>query len=136
MTTIFLTCVKTKRGHACRAEQMYCSTYFHAMIGFAKSLHPDHIYILSAKYGLLELQDWISPYELALKNMSTRERREWAGKVIRQMKAKNINFQDRTVFLGGKEYRQYLINLFPNAIVPLDGMGFGTQIQWLKRHTR
>jgi hypothetical protein len=51
---VLLSCVKSKRATRCRAGDMYTSPLFQKMMAYAKSLHPKHVFILSAKYGLLD----------------------------------------------------------------------------------
>jgi hypothetical protein len=48
-----LSCVKSKRSHRCRAADMYISPLFQKMMAYAEGLNPKGIFILSAKYGLL-----------------------------------------------------------------------------------
>ena len=66
---VFLSCGKTKAKHTCKACEMYQGDLFKKSFEYAKKLNPRKIYILSAKYKLLELDDIISPYELTLKKV-------------------------------------------------------------------
>lgn len=52
------------------AKDMYVSDLFKKSLEYARRLNPAKIYILSAKYGLLELDDMIEPYEITLNEMS------------------------------------------------------------------
>jgi hypothetical protein len=45
----------------------YVHALFQKMMAYAHSLKPKSIFILSAKYGLLSLDDTIDPYEQTLK---------------------------------------------------------------------
>lgn len=67
---VFLSCGKTKAKHTCKACEMYQGDLFKKSFEYAKKLNPRKIYILSAKYKLLELDDIISPYELTLNTMN------------------------------------------------------------------
>ena len=58
------------------------STLFKLNLKYANSLSPDDIYILSAKHGLLDLEQEIEPYELTLNNMGAAETRKWANHVL------------------------------------------------------
>ncbi len=53
---------------------------------YAEALKPDHIFILSAKDGLLEPYRKVSPYGETLNDMGVRDRRKWAGRVLDQIK--------------------------------------------------
>jgi cytoplasmic iron level regulating protein YaaA (DUF328/UPF0246 family) len=74
---VLLSCVKSKRDHRCRARDMYTSPLFQKMMAYAERLHPTRLFIMSAKYGLLNPDDFIDPYELTLKKMNTVERHAW-----------------------------------------------------------
>ena len=132
---VFLSCVKTKQDHRCRAEDMYISPLFKLSLSYARSLDPRRIFILSAKYGLLELNDIIDPYELTLNHMGERERKRWAYDICMELERKGIRYTEKAVFLCGINYRKYLMVKFPDHEVPLEGLGMGKQIQFLKRRT-
>lgn len=76
----FISCVKTKQN---KAQDMYISDLFKKSLKYAKQ-HADKIYILSAKYGLLKLDEIIYPYEKTLNGLSEYEKKEWAYKVFKQ----------------------------------------------------
>ena len=75
---VFISCVKTKLPYEEMAKNLYCSNYFKTCYRYAQFLNPAHIYILSAKYGLLEPEDVICPYEMTLNNFSLEQKKEWA----------------------------------------------------------
>ncbi len=101
-------------------------------LAFAHSLHPNKIFILSAKYGLVDLGRELGPYEQTLNTMSSYEIKNWAKKVKEQMGGK-INFEkDEVVFLTGEKYRKYLLPFFQKATIPLKGLSIGKQLQYLK----
>ncbi len=100
---------------------------------YAESLKPDAIYILSAKYGLVDPEQVIPPYNETLNTMKSGQVKDWALDVIDQMEGK-INFQkDEIIFLAGERYRKFLQPLCRNASVPLEGLGIGKQLSWLKK---
>lgn len=133
---VFLSCVKTKADRQCKAEDMYISDLFKKSLEYAKSLKPKAIYILSAKYGVLELNDIITPYEVTLNSMNEKQRKIWAYKVIQQCIEKNINLQEKAIFLCGTNYRKYVMTKFPNAEAPLQKLSIGKQLQFLKNNTK
>ena len=129
---IFLSCTKKKASHRCKAEEMYSeSSLFSKALEYAKSLNPDHIYILSAKHHLLPLNKEIEPYNLTLKDFSAEERKNWTEKVLKQLKDKNINFNAKTLFLCGECYIEYLKEYFPDSKSLFDGKGIGEIMHWL-----
>lgn len=132
---VFLSCVKSKQNKACEAQNMYTSDLFKKSLAFAKTLKPNNIYILSAKYGLLKLTDTIAPYNLTLNNMSEKSRKAWAYKVYNQCVQEGIDFNEEAVFLCGLNYRKYLITKFKNAKAPLKNLGIGKQLAFYKERT-
>jgi len=94
-------------------------------------LYPKRLFILSAKYGLLSPDDLIEPYELTLKKMKTAERRAWAQKVLATLRQNCDLDTDQFVFLAGVPYRENLVPHIRHYTVPMEGMDFGIQLQWL-----
>ena len=91
---VFLSCVKLKRNSPCKARNMYISDLFQKSLAYAMQLNPRNIYILSAKYGLLGLDDYIEPYNQTLNDMHEDERKRWAYKVCKQCKSKGISYNE------------------------------------------
>ena len=130
---VFISCVKSKKNKPSKASELYTSTLFKYSLRYALSLTKrDKIFILSAKYGLVKLDDIIQPYELSLKNMNKRQRKEWAYKVYKQLVREGIDFNEEAIFLCGKKYREFLITKFTNAKAPLKDLRFGKQLEFYK----
>jgi cytoplasmic iron level regulating protein YaaA (DUF328/UPF0246 family) len=131
---VFISCTKKKANASCKAKDMYSeSQWFRLALQYAMQLNPTHIYILSAKYGLLELDDVICPYEKTLIHQNDKEVKKWSKMVIEQIKKKNINQRDTAVFLCGKPYRKYLKSCFVNPIAPCEYLRFGKQMAFFKK---
>lgn len=130
---IFISCVSQKRNVSCKAEEMYISELFKKSLSYAKTLN-GHIRILSAKYKVLELDDIIEPYNLTLNEMSEKDKRNWAKEVINQLQEKNVDFNEKTIFLVGNNYRKYLLRYFSDYEIPLEGLPIGMQLSWYKSH--
>ena len=64
----FLSCGKDKAKLPCKASEMYLSLLFKKSLLFAEQFNKP-IYILSAKYHLISINTFISPYELTLNDM-------------------------------------------------------------------
>lgn len=75
---ILISCVSKKLDRTTTAETIYTSALFKKNLTYAKSLNPNEIFILSAKYGLLKLTDEIEPYDKTLNKMGVKERKEWS----------------------------------------------------------
>ena len=129
---VLLSCVKSKRDQRCRAADMYTSPLFQKMMAYSQSLKPKRILILSAKYGLLSPEDTIEPYEQTLKTMKAGERRAWAQGVLSALRQNCDLDTDDFVFLAGDAYRQNLVPHIRHYTVPMEGLAFGKQLQWLE----
>lgn len=129
---VLIGCVKQKRSQKCKARDLYISDYFKKNLGFAQTLNPDEIFILSAKYGVVALDDEIEPYEKTLNNMPAQEIRQWATRVLEQLAEKTDLTNDRFIFLAGAKYRKYLIPHMTHVEVPLEGLRIGEQLHKLR----
>jgi cytoplasmic iron level regulating protein YaaA (DUF328/UPF0246 family) len=118
---------------AAAAKDLYTSSLFKKMLAYAESLRPRRIYILSARYGLLHLHDVIEPYEQTLKTMTARDRSFWAEKVLKKLNQEADLQKDTFVFLAGVPYRENLLPHIKHYSVPMEGLAFGRQLQWLDR---
>lgn len=84
----FISCVKTKRPGAWPAQELYCSTWFKAALGYAAH-HSDPWFILSARYGLLRETQRVESYEETLKGMPFSRRRLYRRSVPAQRTCKD-----------------------------------------------
>jgi len=101
--------------------------------------HADQVYILSAKYGLVTLDQQLEPYEQTLKQMPIQERRAWAERVFQQIQARlgpdlsQFTFE----FHAGTEYRRHLAPLLTQAgarcTCPVEGLGIGERMNYYDR---
>ena len=129
---ILISCVSKKLPRRAKAKDLYISTLFKLNLKYAEKLKPDAIYILSAKYGLLSLNQEIEPYEQTLNDMRSGEIKQWASQVLEQMKDVCSIDETEFIFLAGDKYRKYLLPHIKNAKVPLEGLRIGEQLQKLK----
>lgn len=118
-----------------KAKDLYISPLFTGNLRYARSLKPDSIFILSAKYGLLELDKVVEPYNTTLKDMSSVQVKAWADKVVEQLKAQADLQRDHFILLAGEKYRKYLVPHLAFYEVPLQGMPIGKQLQYLASQT-
>lgn len=116
-----------------RRRDLYVSTLFRSNLAYARQMNADQIHILSAKYGLLELDQVVPPYEMTLNTMSEAEKKAWSSRVLDSLRQKADLKADLFVFLAGVNYRKYLIPAITHYQVPLEGLSFGQQLQELKR---
>ena len=135
-TVHLVSCVKKKRPKCSRAKDLYVSDWFIKARRFVESTGCPWR-ILSAKYGLVSLEQVIAPYEKTLKAMPAPERLQWAKNVEAQI-AKSLPDVERVVFLAGQPYREYLAARLErrgiDVEVPMEGLRMGEQLSWLGRH--
>jgi hypothetical protein len=133
-TIVLLSCVLTKLSHPAPAKELYDSPLFHKSLAYAMSLHPDAIYILSAKHYLLPLNKVISPYNKTLLDMPVDQVREWAAHTL-SMLAKVSDFDnDNFIILAGDKYRKFIEPELAHSTAPLEGLRIGEQLQWYTKH--
>ena len=133
---VLISCVSQKLNHASKAKDMYISTLFRGCLAYAHSLNPDRVYILSAKYGLLDLEREIEPYELTLNKMRDAEIRQWAGGVLADLEKASDLKNDEFIFLAGERYRKHIAPHMSRYSVPMKGLGIGRQLKFLKEHNK
>lgn len=135
---VFISCGKEKQNHRCKAKDLYTGVYFEALWNYGESLNADNIYILSGKHHVLEPNQEVDPYNVYLGDFSAEQREEWARKTIKKMKEMNIDFNAKTYFLASKDYCEYLVDSFPNAVCPFDKpsiKGMGDIMSYCVKHT-
>jgi len=130
---VLLSCVSKKRQHRTKAGDLYISPLFRFALQYARNQNPDAIFILSAKYGLLDLDTEIEPYDITLNKMTSAQRKEWANEVVVQLKEKTDVNDDHFIFLAGQNYRENLTSHIKHREIPMEGLGIGKQLQFLKR---
>lgn len=133
---VLISCVSKKLNHKSLAQNLYTSSLFKKNLQYAKSLNPDKIFILSAKYGLLKLNEEIEPYNKTLNEMSSSEIKEWSSSVLNQLKKLVDIENDEFIFLAGNNYRKFLIPHIKHYNIPMLGLGIGKQLQWLSERIK
>lgn len=124
----FIACSKRKRRVPDKARKFYQGSLFKKALRYCEARFA-RVYILSGKYGLVELDEIISPYEKTLNRMGLAERKKWAEMVKGQLKEKNIS--GSFWFFTGMRYCEFFI-----GEKPLFGLSFGRQLQWFNKQER
>jgi len=127
------------------AGSLYTGGLFKKSLLFARQ-RCQRVYIVSAEYGLLELDDPVETYDTALGDLCRGERHAWAIRAVRKLRDKMGDRPDRNgppafqvVILAGAEYADLLHeelqwNRIPSCR-PLNGLPLGRRLQRLSRHT-
>lgn len=132
---VLISCVSAKLSRRSKVRDLYISTLFKLNLKYAEKLRPDKIYILSAKHGLLSLNDEISPYNQTLNEMTALEVKSWASEVLRQLRRVSNIENTKYIFLAGDRYRKYLLPALEDYTIPLQGLRIGEQLSKLKELT-
>lgn len=122
-------CGKKKRLGRWPAGILYLGCYHRFCLAYAKTLvTEERIFILSAKCGLLALEDQVDSYDLKMgqKGSVTRDR------VAEQAKERGVKDEHCLIIAGGK-YRTICVSVFKDHQSLLEGLGgIGKQLKWLK----
>ena len=131
MNVVLISCVGKKKSCKCKAKDLYDSTWFRYAWSYAQSLHPDKVFILSAKYGLVDPEAEIEPYEDTLNTKSNHEIRAWAASLLTSLCDRTDIAKDTFIILAGEKYRTYLVGHLPYHDIPMKGLRIGQQLKWL-----
>jgi cytoplasmic iron level regulating protein YaaA (DUF328/UPF0246 family) len=126
-----ISCVSKKLDFKSKAQDLYQSPLFKKNLAYAKQINSDEIYILSAKYGLLKLNDHIEPYDKTLNKMNISEKKKWSNEIFQKLQKFEIISSTNFIFLAGENYRKYLVEKLPHYEVPMKGLQIGKQLQFL-----
>lgn len=139
-TLVVLTCSKTKVWDKCincsleqPAKIAYSGELFKKSLKYAENSYKNVI-ILSAKYGLISLNTKIKNYN---EKLGKKFDDSFYTKIFKQFTENNMEKYDSVLFLGSRDYEQYIIKLFgENKVInPLKGLSIGYKLQKLKEMT-
>ena len=132
VNVVLISCARRKKSRVCKAKDLYDSTWFRYAWRYARSLNPDKVFILSAKYGLVDPETEIEPYDESLNKKSDRDIRSWADIVFTSLREKTDITRDNFVLLAPEKYRRHLVGQLSHHTIPMQGLGIGRQLKWLK----
>lgn len=133
MNVVLISCVGEKKSHRSKAKDLYHSTWFRYAWCYAQSLNPEKVFILSAKYGLVDPETEIDPYEETLNTKSDSDIQTWAVKVVEALGEKADVANGVFTILAGEKYRRHLVSHLTRHNVPMSGLKIGQQLSWLKQ---
>lgn len=143
-TVCLIGCCKGKAKLPCAAKDLYRSPLFRLCRRWAEA-NADAWFVLSAKLGCVRPEQTIEPYD-----RTVRERRpfnqahplrpaDYATWMYASVQAQICQYATpgqapRLIVLAGKDYWQLLAGRYEMEL-PLDGMGVGERLRWLKERT-
>jgi hypothetical protein len=131
---ILVGCVKLKLERRAAAKDLYCSPLWKRRRRYAEGSGCPGL-ILSAKYGMLDPETRISPYDLALGDLSALERRAWGERVVGELEDRFGSLAGTTLEVhAGAAYRRAIepgvTERGGTVIAPVAGLGMGKQLAW------
>lgn len=134
---VLISCVSRKGKIKAKAKDLYNGPLFTNSLAYGKSLNPDKIFILSALYNLLDLDEEIEPYDVTLsyvspkkkakkanlKVLSKEEAKLWGQTVLKQLGEVADLKQDNFIILAGQSYLNPIKGGLKNFEEPLKGIG-------------
>jgi hypothetical protein len=118
-------CGSRKLDHRAQAGDLYTGSYHRACRTTADALQPDRLLILSARHGLLDLDDVIDPYDTphGTNDAITPQT------LLAQATTRNILHLAPVIALGSAHHTSLVRTLWPYAHAPLTGTrGMGEQM--------
>ena len=102
MKVVFINCCREKESYKCPAKILYKSRHFKRQLNMVKkSFDENHIFILSAKYGIVGLNDIIEPYDLKLTKQTENA---WAEMVFKQAEERDIDLKNAVYYCSPTYY--------------------------------
>jgi hypothetical protein len=136
-------CAKTKLRRPARASELYASPLFQLTREFVEGgLAYFAWHVLSARYGLVDPDEVLEPYDLTLADLTPAERAAWGRRVGSAVVATYADAAARGVdecfdVYAGAAYRRHLVPYLERAgfrvAAPLAGLPIGRQLAWLTR---
>jgi hypothetical protein len=116
---IVISCGSAKTDFVTNAEHLYTGAPFREGLRYAKTLVPrEQIRILSAKYGLLRLDDLVEPYRIRMGKPGS----IIAEKVQQQAAEQGIVNEPKVVVFGGIDYYNLCVKIWPHALRLYEGL--------------
>jgi hypothetical protein len=136
-TVIILGCGAKKQDVICAARHLYTGPLSQAALAYAlKQSDERSIRILSAKYGLVNLDTKLAPYDQTWSKPGCIDRTELATQMPFSWGATDF------ILLCGAHYRDALFRAYEfkfhkqmHYTAPLQHLGIGQQLKWLKDNT-
>lgn len=128
-----VSCVGKKLSRAALAKDIYISAWFKKARSYVESKNATWL-ILSAKYGVVNPNAFIEPYEVTLNSMAKSDRRTWGETVLAELTPYLKPKQSITI-LAGERYREFIEDSLRTesrtVLVPMAGLRIGEQLKWL-----
>jgi len=129
-------CVGLKLPHKAKAKELYLSDLFKKSLAYCLKNYEKN-FILSALYGVVDLEEEIEPYDLTLNTMPKQLIYVWSEKVFGQLN-KILKDGDNVYFHCGENYSKFLMYMLMrvgvNCHFPLKSLQIGKRKQFYVRN--
>lgn len=115
-----ISCSKTKRGVPAKARDLYQGNLFKKSLQLAELERFPWIFVLSARFGLVELNSILPPYDETLLDKTREEIEKWSIGVVTDLKQRSLGSAELH-FFAGRVYYQFL----PQGIPRYKGESIG-----------
>lgn len=130
---IVIGCGKSKLEAPARARELYTGSLFRMARLYAEAWN-EPWFIVSAKYGLMDPERVIEPYEMRLQQRKGGNLQAWADRVATGIKVEAG--MEPVQLLMGRDYAEPIGRALDRVglrwCAPMDGFGLGHRLQWLK----
>lgn len=130
-------CCREKLSRIAPARDMYRSVLFQKSKTWADKQGNDW-FVISARYGLINPDSILAPYDRTMRSLTPIERAEWASDVELGLRAL-LPFWDvdrmEITLLAGADYAGWvpLVSDFATVYQPMAGLQIGQRLQWLNQ---
>ena len=131
---ILVGCVKLKLDTTAPAKELYILPLWHRRRQYAERRGHQWM-ILSAKYGLVDPDRRIAPYDVTLGDLPADERRKWGRRVVGQLEDRfdplaETTFEIHAGSLYCRAIEPGIVERGGTVTAPLAGLGIGEQLAW------
>lgn len=128
---VLISCAAMQERQKLPAKKLYKSPLFVKSLEYARQFTDDqYIFIISTKYGLVELESQIEPYDISLRDLGKIGRQELKSRIAGKLK-RIAGADDQFTILAGEKYVELVKSELKNMILPLKGMRVGERLRFL-----
>jgi hypothetical protein len=113
-----ITCTREKKAHACQARDLYSvSPKFVRHLEFAEE-HYQKVFVVSARHGLVSLNQVLAPYDCYLGDFTEAEKAGWAAFIAACLRHEGMRAGDMVHIHSNEMYGEYLtLSLAPYQVI-------------------
>ena len=132
-TIAIIGCSKLKLKGSTKAKDLYQGQLFKKARKYCENRQLPY-YILSARYGILDPESHIDYYDTTIKDLTKLQLTELVGRVRIALSKLEVS---EVVLLAGENYYKVIEEAAPELTItrPMQGLGIGQQLKWLKERT-